>query len=37
MLKRIIRGFGVVLKAEFLMWAIFLSIALLVYIVGKIF
>ena len=37
MLKRLIHGFGLLLQAEFLMWAILLSIAGIVYLVDKFF
>jgi len=37
MLKRLIRGFGLLIKLEVLMWIIFLSIAGVVYLVGQLF
>ena len=37
MLKRLVRGFAVLLKAEVLMWIILLALAGIIYIISQIF
>jgi hypothetical protein len=35
MLKKIVRGFGILLKAELLMWAIFLALGGIIYLINQ--
>jgi hypothetical protein len=37
MFKRLIRGFGMILKAELLLWAVLLAFAGICYILSQIF